>query len=75
MLTIHDSHHIATHRSVAGHRACRSHTGFPLGAGEARRVTHELIALVNRRHRFAWFIAQWRRHEGSVKSRRAAMRG
>ncbi len=75
MLTVHDSHHIATHRCVAGHRACRSLTGFPLGAGEARRVTHESIALVNRRLRFAWLIAQWRRHENSVKSRRAAVRG
>ena len=37
MLTICDSHHIPTNRCVPGHRACRTHTGFFLGAGEARR--------------------------------------
>ena len=69
MLTICDSHHIPTNRCVAGHRACRTHTGFFLGAGEARRVQYEIIALINRRFRFAWLVGQWTRHEGVVKSR------
>ena len=75
MLAIYDSHHILTNRCVAGHRACRCHTGFFLGAGEARRVQHEIIALVNRRFRFVWLIKQWARHEGVVKNRRAAFQG
>jgi hypothetical protein len=75
MLTICDSHHIPTNRCVAGHRACRTHTGFFLGGGEARRVQHEIIALINRRFRFAWLIGQWARHEGVVKYRRAAFQG
>lgn len=75
MLTICDSRHIPTNRCVPGHRACRTHTGFFLGAGEARRVRHEIIALVNRRLRFVWLIAQWARHEGVVKNRRAAFQG
>ena len=75
MLTICDSHHIPTNRCVAGHRACRTHTGFFLGAGEARRVQHEIIALINRRFRFAWLIRQWTRHDGVVKNRRAAFQG
>jgi hypothetical protein len=54
MLTIQDSHHIRTNRCVPGHRACRTHTGIFLGAGEARRVQHEIIALVNRRLRRQW---------------------
>ena len=68
MLTICDSHHIPTNRRVAGHRACRTHTGFFLGAGEARRVRHEIIALINRRFRFAWLIGQWARHDGGVSN-------
>ncbi|MEI8355806.1 MAG: hypothetical protein WCG31_06935 [Deltaproteobacteria bacterium] len=75
MLTIKDSHHISTNRSVAGHRACRSNTGFFLGAGESRRVNHEIIALANRRIRFAWLIAQWARHEEIVKTRGSAFQG
>jgi hypothetical protein len=75
MLTIYDSHHISTNRCVPGHRACRTNTGFPLGAGESRRVKHEIIALINRRFRFAWLVGQWARHEGVVKSRRSAFRG
>jgi len=75
MLTIYDSHHIPTNRCVPGHRACPTNTGFSLGAGEARRVQHEIIALINRRFRFAWLVGQWSRHEGVVKSRRAAFRG
>jgi hypothetical protein len=74
MLTIRDSHHIVTNRCLADHRACRAHTGFSLGAKEARRVRHEIIALINRQLRFAWLIGQWRLHEGDVKSRRAASR-
>lgn len=75
MLTILDSHHIPTNRCVPGHRACRTHTGVFLGAVEARRVRHEIIALVNRRFRFVWLIGQWARHEGVVKSRRTAFQG
>lgn len=75
MLTIHDSHHIPTNRCVPGHRACRTLTGFFPGAGEARRVQHEIIALCNRRLRYAWLIGQWARHKSVVKSRRAAFRG
>lgn len=75
MLTILDSRHIPTNRCVPGHRACRTHTGFFLGAVEARRVRHEIIALVNRRFRFVWLIGQWARHEGVVKSRRTAFQG
>ena len=63
MLTIYDSHHIQTNRCLPCHPACRTHTGFFLGAGEARRVRNEIIALVNRRFRFAWLIRQWARHE------------
>ena len=62
MLTIQDSHHIPTNRCVAGHRACRTHTGFFLGAGEARRVRHEIIALVNRRLRRQWLEEPWESH-------------
>ena len=54
MLTIFDSGHIKTNRCLPGHRACRTHTGFFLGAGEARRVRHEIIALGNRRLRRQW---------------------
>ena len=67
MLTIHDSHHIPTSRCLPGHRGCRPHTGFFQGAGEARRVRHEIIALSNRRLRFAWLTGQWARHKGLVK--------
>jgi hypothetical protein len=70
MLTISDSHHIPTNRCLPGHRACRTHTGFFLGAGEARRVQHEIIALVNRRFRLAWLIGQWKKHEGITKSQK-----
>jgi len=75
MLTICDSSHIPTNRCVTGHRSCRTNTGFSLGAGEARRIRQENIALINRRFRFAWLIGQWTRHEGVVKSRRAAFQG
>lgn len=64
MLTIYDSHHIPTNRNVPGHRACRTCTGFSQGAGEARRVRNETIALFNRQLRFAWLVGQWKRHEG-----------
>ncbi len=63
MLAIYDSHHILTNRCLPGHRACRTHTGFFQGGGEARRVQHEIIALVNRRFHFAWFIRQWARQK------------
>ena len=59
MLTIYDSHHISTNRCLPGHPACRTHTGFFLGAGEARRVQHEIIALVNRRLRRQWLEEAW----------------
>ncbi len=72
MLTIFDSSHIPTNRCVTGHRGCRTHTGFFLGGGEARRVQHEIISLINRRFRFAWLIGQWARHEGVIKNRRVA---
>ena len=68
MLTICGSHHIPTNRCVAGHRVCRTHTGFFLGAGEARRVQHEIIALINRQFRFAWLIRQWARHDGGASN-------
>lgn len=74
MLTIRDSHHITTNRCVAGHRACRTGTGISPGS-EARRIQQEIIALLNRRFRFAWLIGQWARHERVVKSRRAVGRG
>jgi hypothetical protein len=75
MLTICDSSHIPTNRCVTGHRGCRTHTGFFLGGGEARRVRQEIIALINRRFRYAWLIGQCARHEDVVKSRRAAFLG
>ena len=75
MLTIYDSHHIPTSRCVPGHRACRTNTGFSMSHGEARRVQHEIIALINRKFRFAWLVGQWKRHEGVVKSQVAACRG
>jgi len=75
MLTICDSHHISTNRCVPGHRACRTHAGFFLRAAEVRRVRHEIIALINRRFRFAWLIGQWARHEGVVKRRRSVFQG
>jgi hypothetical protein len=62
MLTICDSHHIATNRCVAGHRACRTHTGIFLGVGEAQRVHHEVIALINRRIRLQWLKEPWESH-------------
>ncbi|MFA5179683.1 MAG: hypothetical protein WC405_00055 [Syntrophales bacterium] len=68
MLTIYDSHHIPTNRCVPGHRACRTNTGFFSCAGEARRVQHDIIALINRRLRFAWLAGQWKRHEGITES-------
>jgi len=67
MLTIYDSHHIPTNRCLPGHRACRTYTDFYRGDGEAQRVRHELIALLNRRFRFAWLVGQWKRHEGITK--------
>jgi len=70
MLTICDSHHIPTNRCVSGHRACRPHTGFFQDVGETRRVRYEIIALINRRLRFAWLIGQWKRHEGIIKSQK-----
>ncbi len=63
MLTIFDSSHIKTNRCLPGHRACRTHTGFFLGTGEARRVGHEIIALGNRQFRLAWLNRQRARHE------------
>jgi hypothetical protein len=63
MLTICDSHHIPTNHCVPGHRGCRTHTGFFLGGGEARRVRQESIALINRRFRYAWLVQQWAMHE------------
>jgi hypothetical protein len=59
MLTIFDSSQIKTNRCLPGHRACRTHTGFFLGAGEARRVRHEIIALINRRLRRQWLKEAW----------------
>jgi hypothetical protein len=70
MLTICDSHHIPTNHCVMGHRACRTHTGFFLGAGEARRARQESIALINRRFRFAWLIGQWTMHKERCRSRK-----
>jgi plasmid replication initiation protein len=75
MLTIFDSSHIPTNRCVTGHRGCRTHTGFFSGAGESRRIRYEIIALVNRRFRFAWLIGQWKSHEEAVKNRSASCRG
>jgi hypothetical protein len=62
MLTICDSHHIPTNHCVTGHRACRTHTGFFLGAGEARRVRQKCIALINRRLRLQWIKEAWESH-------------
>ncbi|MFH0789820.1 MAG: hypothetical protein V2B13_19700 [Pseudomonadota bacterium] len=70
MLTISDSHHIPTNHCLPGHRARRTHTGLFLGAGEARRVRHETIALINRRFRFAWLIRQWAWHEERCQLRK-----
>ena len=75
MLSIYDSHHIPTNRCRPGHRICRTNTGFFQGAGEVGRVRHEIIAMINRRFRFAWLVGQWVRHENIVKSRRAALHG
>jgi len=73
MLTIFDSSHIPTNRCVTGHRGCRTNTGFSLVAGEARRVQHEIIALINRRFRFAWLIGQCARHEGVIKKYKSSL--
>ncbi len=62
MLTIYDSHHIATNRCMPGHRALRTNTGFSVGVGEGRRVQHEIIALINRRFRHAWLVRQAAMH-------------
>ena len=70
MLTIHDSSHIPTNRCVTGHRGCRTHTGFFLGCGEARRVKHEIIALLNRQFRHAWLVRQWAMHERRCRSKK-----
>ena len=75
MLTIYDSSQIQTNRSLPGHRACRTHTGFSQGAGEARRIHHEIIALVNRRLRFAWLNRQWARHEKRCRIINSVYRG
>ena len=74
MLTIYDSHHIPTNRCVPGHRACRTHTGFFLGGGEARRVRQESIALINRRFRYAWLVQQWAMHEERCRLRKEIYR-
>lgn len=62
MLTIFDSSHIPTNRCVTGHRGCRTHTGFFLGGGEARRVRQKCIALINRRLRLRWLKEAWESH-------------
>jgi hypothetical protein len=62
MLTIFNSNHIPTNRCVTGHRGCRTHTGFFLGAGETRRVRQESIVLVNRRLRRQWLEEAWESH-------------
>ena len=62
MHTICDSNHIPTTRCVTGHRGCRTHTGFFLGGGEARRVRRERIALINRRLRLRWLKDAWESH-------------
>ena len=61
MLTIRDSHHITTNRCVAGHRACRTNTGFSRVPrhGESNMKSSRLI---NRRFRSAWLIGQWETH-------------
>jgi len=59
MLTIYDSDHIKTNRCLPGHRSYRTHTGFFLKAGEARRVRHEIISLINRRLRRQWLEEAW----------------
>ncbi len=70
MLTICDSHHIPTNRCVPGHRACRIHTGFFLGAREARRIRWESMSLINRRFRYAWLTRQWAMHEERCRLRK-----
>ena len=62
MLTNCDSHHIPTNVCVMGHRVCRTHTGFFVGAGERRRVRREIIALINRRQRLRWIKEAWESH-------------
>ena len=66
MLTIYDSHHIPTNRQRKGSRACRTHTGFFTGRGEARRVYQANVDLVNRRIRFDWFVRQWAGHQARI---------
>ena len=63
MLTIYDSHQISTNRNIKCHRACRTQTGFIMGAEESRRIRQESRALINRRFRYAWLIQQWDGHE------------
>ena len=70
MLTIFDSHHIATNRCASGHRACRTATGFSPGGSEVRRVQHEIIALINRRFRYAWLVRQWATHDKRCRLRK-----
>lgn len=62
MLCIYGSHHIPTSRNAKGHRACRTQTGFFMGREEARRSHLEGGALVHRRRRLAWLVAQWEGH-------------
>jgi hypothetical protein len=59
MLTIYDSHHIATNRNRKGAQACRTQTGFSRVHGEMRRVYQARLDLVNRRLRLAWLVRQW----------------
>lgn len=66
MLTVYDSHHIPTNRHRKGHMACRTQTGFFMGHGEARRVYHAHLDLVNRRLRFAWLVRQWEGHQARI---------
>ncbi len=70
MLTIYDSHHIPTNRCLPGHRACLTYTGSSPGSGEARRVQREIIALINRRLRFAWLVGQWNSRKKMTKSQK-----
>ncbi len=63
MLLISDSSHIRTNRHRRGPRACRTLTGFFTGRGEAQRVCHAHVNLLNRRLRLAWLSRQWVGHQ------------
>jgi hypothetical protein len=68
MLTIRGLQHIPTNRHRRGHLACRTHTGFFMGHGEARRVYQAHLDLVNRRLRLAWLVRQWAGHQARCAS-------